>query len=86
MKKKYSKPVAVIESFQLDTGVASCTGDGGYAIGYSQDSCEYPAGTAIYFTAGNKDCTVDVVNPNEFGDNLCYHGYNNIANIIFIAS
>ena len=84
MKRKYSKPVAVIESFQLDTGVASCSGDGGIAIGYNELGCEFPAGGPVYFTAGNLDCTTDVVNGDDFGNKVCYHGY--LSGIIFIAS
>lgn len=85
MKKKYSKPIAVIESFQLDTGVAACS-DGGYSIGRTEYDCEYGAGSAVFFVNTNSDCVIDIVNPNDFGDKLCYHGYNNPYDIIFISS
>lgn len=85
MKKKYSKPIAVIESFQLDTGVAACS-DNGYSIGRTEYDCEYGSGSAVFFVDANSDCVIDIVNPNEFNDKLCYHGYNNPAHIIFISS
>lgn len=83
MKKTYSKPRIVIESFQLDVGVASCTG--GINIHKSERECEFDAGGMLYFTTGNADCNFDAVNPNEFGDDLCYHGYNS-GGLIFISS
>ena len=88
MKKKYSKPIAVIESFQLDTGVAACS-DGGQnavVINKSEYDCEFDAGGLIYFTGENDDCNFDAVSPGDFGDKLCYHGYNNEMGLIFISS
>lgn len=89
MKKKYSKPVAVFESFQLDTSVASCTGDGGIPIGRTQESCYFVAADAVYFMSGNEYCNTDVVNdpnPSDPNDTFCYHGYNNIMGATFISS
>ena len=88
MKKKYSKPIAVIESFQLDTGIAACSdgGENAVVINKNQLDCEFDAGGMIYFTKGNDDCNYDAVSPGDFGDKECYHGYNNDLGLIFIAS
>lgn len=88
MKKKYSKPIAVIESFQLDTGIAACSdgGDNAVVINKNQLDCEFDAGGMIYFTKGNDDCNYDAVSPGDFSDKECYHGYNNGLGLIFIAS
>lgn len=40
MKKKYVKPYLHIESFQLDTAVASCSSEGGVALHYSYETCD----------------------------------------------
>ncbi len=88
MKKRYSKPMAVFESFQLDTGVAACS-DGGQnavVINKNEKDCEFDAGGLVYFTNGNNDCNFDAVSPGDFGDKLCYHGYNNGMGLIFISS
>lgn len=88
MKKVYTKPILAVESFQLDVAVASCSGDGAISLSYGEKSCNFDAGSMIYFTDGNSaGCNFDAVNPNEFGDAICYHGYNsNIPGIMFIAS
>lgn len=88
MKKKYSKPIAVIESFQLDTGIAACSdgGDNAVVINKNQLDCEFDAGGMIFFTKGNDDCNYDAVSPGDFDDKECYHGYNNGLGLIFIAS
>ena len=85
MKKKYSKPIAVFESFQLDTGVAACSDDG-ISINKNELDCEFDAGGLVYFTNSNTDCNFDAVNPGDFDDKLCYHGYNNHLGVIFISS
>ena len=82
MKKVYKKPMIVIESFQLDAGVAACEG---INIHKAESECEFDAGSMVYFTSTNLDCNFDAVNPNEFGDDLCYHGYNS-GGLTFIAS
>lgn len=81
MKKVYGKPRIVIESFQLDVGIAACD----VSIHKSEYECEYEAGSMVFFTEENMDCNYDVVNPNDFGDKECYHGYNS-GGVIFIAS
>lgn len=88
MKKVYTKPVLAVESFQLDVAVASCSGENAVVLNYSEKSCNFAAGSMIYFTEGNSaGCNFDAVNPNEFGDAICYHGYNSsIPSIMFIAS
>ena len=85
MKKKYSKPIVIFESFQLDTGVAACS-DGGISINKNEGDCEFDAGGLVYFINTNSDCNFDAVNPGDFGDKLCYHGYNNGQGLIFISS
>ena len=38
-KKKYSRPSVKVETFQIDTAVASCSGEGGVALHYSYETC-----------------------------------------------
>ena len=71
MKKKYEKPVLIIESFQLDASIAaSCSSQGFIAINYGENSCTYKG---QFFNLDN--CQVDLTGPEGDGnDTLCYHG------------
>ena len=69
MKKKYSKPYMVVESFQLNAAIAaSCSSEGKFALNFYLSNCdledEIPG--AGYFGAV---CGFDVTNPD-----FCYHG------------
>lgn len=83
MKRKYSKPYLLVESFQLNAAIAaSCSSDGGIAIHYSEDTCTFDNGQ--YFNAQN--CGMDVVGTGgDSNDTICYHGPW-IANVTFINS
>lgn len=85
MKKQYEKPVLLMESFQLDVGVAACDGIEAIPIHKSEMECHFDAGDMIYFAAENASCNYDPVNPNEWGDSECYHGYNS-GGITFFSS
>ena len=83
MKRPYTKPVLIIESYQLDMNIASCSGDGKQPIGLTQDTCTYNHGGPVYFS---DNCPDDIVNPIEPGDGFCYHGFNAGFGDIFFAS
>lgn len=74
MKKVYAKPCLLIEPFQLDTAVASCSGEDGIALGYSYETCtlwdnEGPQVHPQYFGTA---CAASVeVEP---GTKVCYNG------------
>ena len=72
MKKKYEKPLLIIESFQLDATVAaSCSSQGYIPIDYNEDGCSFDNGQ--FFNLNN--CQVDLTGPNGDGnDTTCYHG------------
>ena len=72
MKKKYEKPVLIIESFQLDATIAaSCSSQGFIAINYGEDECTFDNGQ--FFNYNN--CQMDLTGPGGDGnDTLCYHG------------
>ena len=83
MKKKYIKPMFVIESFQLDATIAaSCSSQGYIPINYSENSCGYDG-----FEFFNWDhCETDLTGPDGDGnDTICYHGPM-LANATFINS
>lgn len=84
MKKIYKKPIIMVESYQLDVGIASCSGDGGIVIQYAEDNCYYNAGGMIYYA--NESCDFNPNEPNDFGDDYCYHGLNNGLGLPFFSS
>ena len=74
MKKEYSKPYLLVESFQLDAAIAaSCSASGAQAINYSLNTCtaeeEVPGLTYL----GDK-CVDDIVVDGDGNDTICYHG------------
>ena len=70
MKKTYSKPDIVFDSFALSTSVAACK----YETNYGPDICGYKFDHETYiFLQGVPGCTT-VINEGEF-DELCYHVY-----------
>ena len=83
MKKKYEKPVFIIESFQLDATIAtSCSSDRYIPINYGENNCSYKEGQ--FFSANN--CQFDLTGPEGDGnDTLCYHGPS-LAGMTFISS
>lgn len=78
MKKKYEKPVLLIESFQLDAAIAgSCSGEGYIAIGHWAETCGDGTGNEHYkwYAFSDTTCEVDVAGPEDDGsDSFCYHG------------
>ena len=82
MKKKYEKPIFIIESFQLDASIsASCSSQGYIPINYGENNCTFEG---EFFSYDN--CQVDLTGPKEDGnDTLCYHGPM-VANKTFISS
>lgn len=88
MKKKYVKPILVMESFQLDAAVAaSCSSQKYIPIGYGENSCGFDKISTDYWQFFNYDnCEMDLTGPGEDGnDTLCYHGPI-LANSTFISS
>ena len=89
MKKKYEKPVFIIESFQLDATIAaSCSSQGFISINYGQNNCGRGAGIDKEFQYFNQhNCEIDLAGPEEDGnDYLCYHGPTAAAGMTFINS
>ncbi len=76
--KKYTKPYLLVESFQLDTAIASCTSDGGMALGKYLSNCVLTegefAGLNIFAEGCEKEGLVNVTNPNDPNDTVCYQG------------
>lgn len=72
MKKKYEKPVLIIEPFQLDATVAaSCSSQGYISINYGENDCTFDSGQ--FFNYNN--CQMDLTGPDgDDNDTLCYHG------------
>lgn len=79
MKKTYTKPYIVMESFQLDAAIAaSCSASGLVSLGYSMDTCtlEDDRGSTDFIGLnyfGNA-CVHDVKVENDGNDLICYHG------------
>lgn len=77
MKKKYVKPILVIESFQLDAAIAaSCSSQRFIPINYGENSCGFDEISKGYWQFFNYDnCEMDLTGPGGDGnDTLCYHG------------
>lgn len=88
MKKKYVKPIIVIESFQLDAAIAaSCSSQDFIPINYGENSCgfdEISSGRWHFFNYNN--CEMDLTGSGGDGnDTECYHGPI-LANSTFISS
>lgn len=90
MKKTYIKPIAVIESFQLDAAVAgTCKADAEadgntyIKLGFTENTCTYDDGQ--FFNYDN--CEMDLTGPEGDGnDTICYHGPLLAGGIVFINS
>ena len=85
MKKTYTKPYIVMESFQLDAAIAgSCTSEGKTALNYTIATCkDYPDAASGYF--GNS-CTHNVVVEGDGNDFICYHTQTYEADTLFMNS
>ena len=77
MKKKYEKPIFIVESFQLDASIAgSCSGDGQVSINHGENDCGRGVGIDYPFQYINyNNCEVDLTGPEgDNNDTTCYHG------------
>ena len=77
MRKKYEKPLLIIESFQLDATIAaSCSSNNYVPLGYTEKECgidEIYEGYYQFFSSYN--CEMDLVGSSGDGnDTICYHG------------
>lgn len=82
MKKNYSKPLIVIETFQLDAAVAAnCE----IALGHAIGDCWNNTNDKYVF---NWDlCSVDLTPADDDGnDTICYHGPSLTGNVVYINS
>ena len=91
MKKEYSKPYMVVESFQLNAAIAaSCSSEEKTPLNFYQNNCtlEEEAPGLVYFGAACAGNGVDVTNPDFVDDNgtLCYHGPIHSPNDLFMCS
>lgn len=68
MKKKYVKPEAIFESFELSSSIAAGCGA---KVNHTENTCTYDLGTGLgtLFNNDNSACTFK-----DQGDNgYCYH-------------
>lgn len=78
MKRNYSKPYLVMESFQLNAAVAaSCSSEEKQPIHYGENTCivgDDPGEQAVEYL-GNA-CELDIVGNvgGDSNDTICYHG------------
>ena len=89
MKKKYSKPCIVIESFQLDAAIAaSCSSQNFIPINYNENGCgflEMGQGHWQFFNYDN--CETNLVGSGgDNNDQVCYHGPFDAPGMTFVAS
>lgn len=76
MKKKYEKPVVIIDDFSLSTTIA---GDCEFITSnHSEGECGYPTRNGNVFTSEVTGCKYHEPDTN---DSLCYHVPNDYANI-----
>lgn len=78
MKKKYEKPQAFFESFELSANIAAGCAPNSRAH-YSEGSCSYELGGMFLFTDRIKECTT----PIDDGGDFCYHVPNDSLSKIF---
>lgn len=71
MKRTYAKPYLIVEPFQIDTAVASCSGDGGLALGYALEGNCVPDADLGWFGIA---CSSDITTQIQPGDKACYDG------------
>lgn len=72
MKKVYSAPDIVFDSFALSSSVAACR----FETNYGQDSCAYKFDPETYIFLDNvAACTTPIIDGDEFYNGLCYHNY-----------
>lgn len=73
MKKNYSKPEIVFESFKVTTSIASSCAN---KINADIDSCEVSYGWDVVFSEKNTDCTLISNDSIE-----CYHVSSDTPNV-----
>lgn len=68
MKKKYVKPEAIFESFELSSSIAAGCGA---KVNYTVNTCTYDLGTGLgkLFSDANSACTF----PDQGDNGYCYH-------------
>lgn len=75
MKKNYSKPYLIVESFQLNAAIASgCNVDGKTPINYNLDDCTAVEEAGEGMTYIGNACVHDVKVEGDGNDLICYHG------------
>lgn len=68
MRKKYVKPKAIFESFELSASIAAgCM----QHVGFGQGSCALQIGGRFVFLEGNNACTT--ISPGDEYAGFCYH-------------
>ena len=81
MKKNYSKPDILFESFSLSTDIAG--GCERFVYSFSGGQCGVKYGSYVIFTTNVTGCTVKVEDGSKSYDSLCYHvptDQNNVFN------
>lgn len=69
MKREYTAPRLIVESFQLNTDIASCSSEGGIPLGFSVSNC-----LDKDFGFFSNSCENDIDNFVQPGDKICYNG------------
>lgn len=83
MKKKYEKPMAVIQDMTVNCFVAGACG-GGIMVQHSETTCVYDTGAGVKFFSFNciSEGGFDIVDPNTYSmfAGLCYHNPGDTSN------
>lgn len=78
MKRTYSKPYLLVESFQLDAAIAaSCSYNGLKPLNHDINSCQSgDASGEVYIQYVGAACDLDIVNNigGDENDKFCYQG------------
>lgn len=78
MKRNYTKPYLLVESFQLNAAVAtSCSSEGKQPIHYGENTCIVGDDSdETYIEYLGNACEIDVVGDvgGDNNDTFCYHG------------
>ena len=78
MRKKYVKPEANFESFELSASIAAGCSPSGKAQ-FSQDICAFKIGGSMLFTEAVRECVDKITD----GGTYCYHVPEGAATKIF---
>lgn len=79
MKKEYSKPMAFVEDFSLQTSIAAGC-ELKTTLSTKDSSCGYPIRGGIVFVSGTQ-CTTEGYSTESLYNGFCYHVPNENSNL-----